>query len=61
MILFGQGGVAVEVVGDRAVALPPLNLALARDLVGAHTRVAGCWPATATAPPIDHEALYLRC
>jgi hypothetical protein len=23
VILFGQGGVAVEVIGDRAVALPP--------------------------------------
>ena len=25
VILFGQGGVAVEVIGDRAVALPPLT------------------------------------
>ena len=33
VILFGQGGTAVEVVGDRALALPPLNEALARDLV----------------------------
>lgn len=33
VLLFGQGGVAVEVLGDRAVALPPLNRALARDLI----------------------------
>ena len=33
VILFGQGGSSVEVVGDRAIALPPLNMALARDLV----------------------------
>ena len=33
VILFGQGGVAVEVVRDKAVALPPLNLALARALM----------------------------
>jgi len=33
VILFGQGGVAVEVVGDKALALPPLNMRLARDLM----------------------------
>ena len=33
VILFGQGGTAVEVISDRAVALPPLNMALARDLI----------------------------
>ncbi|MGH6933131.1 MAG: GNAT family N-acetyltransferase, partial [Dongiaceae bacterium] len=38
VILFGQGGVAVEVVADRAIALPPLNLKLARELM-ARTRV----------------------
>ena len=25
MILFGQGGTAVEILGDRVVGLPPLN------------------------------------
>ena len=30
VILFGQGGTAVEVIDDSAVALPPLNLLLAR-------------------------------
>lgn len=39
VILFGQGGTAVEVVADRAVALPPLNAALARGLIE-RTRVA---------------------
>lgn len=38
VILFGQGGTAVEVIGDHAVALPPLNMSLARDLIS-HTRV----------------------
>ncbi|MDP3086384.1 MAG: acetate--CoA ligase family protein, partial [Rubrivivax sp.] len=38
VILFGQGGTAVEVVADRAVALPPLNAPLARALI-ARTRV----------------------
>jgi acetyltransferase len=33
VILFGQGGTAVEVIADRALALPPLNARLARDLI----------------------------
>ncbi|TSD85490.1 bifunctional acetate--CoA ligase family protein/GNAT family N-acetyltransferase [Mycobacterium sp. KBS0706] len=37
-ILFGHGGTAVEVLRDTAVALPPLNAVLARDLM-ARTRV----------------------
>lgn len=32
-IMFGQGGVGVEVIGDRAIAMPPLNLHLANDLI----------------------------
>ncbi len=39
VILFGQGGVAVEAAADHAVALPPLNTVLAQELV-ARTRVA---------------------
>jgi acetyltransferase len=38
VILFGQGGTAAETIADRAVALPPLNLPLARQLI-ARTRV----------------------
>lgn len=38
VVLFGAGGTAVELQKDRAVALPPLNAALARDLV-ARTQV----------------------
>nr|WP_315231148.1 bifunctional acetate--CoA ligase family protein/GNAT family N-acetyltransferase [uncultured Albidiferax sp.] len=33
VLLFGQGGTAVELSQNHAVALPPLNTALARDLV----------------------------
>jgi len=33
VILFGHGGTATEVIADRAVALPPLNAVLARDLM----------------------------
>jgi acetyltransferase len=39
VILFGQGGVAVEVTADQAIGLPPLNRLLARELVS-RTRVA---------------------
>ena len=33
VILFGHGGTAVEVIGDRSIALPPLNMKLAQDLM----------------------------
>ncbi|HEY6823568.1 MAG TPA: GNAT family N-acetyltransferase, partial [Steroidobacteraceae bacterium] len=39
VVLFGRGGTAVEVIGDRALALPPLNSVLTRELI-ARTRVA---------------------
>lgn len=39
VIVFGQGGTAADVIADRAVALPPLNMALARELIS-RTRVA---------------------
>ena len=38
-VSFGAGGTAVEVLRDRAVALPPLNRLLAEDMI-ARTRVA---------------------
>lgn len=33
ILLFGQGGTAAELIQDRAIALPPLNLALAREVM----------------------------
>ena len=39
VLMFGQGGISVEVVADRALALPPLNEPLARALIE-RTRVA---------------------
>jgi len=38
VIMFGQGGTAAEIIGDSAMALPPLNLALAEDVM-ARTRI----------------------
>jgi acetyltransferase len=39
VVLFGEGGTAVEVIADTALELPPLNLKLARALIE-RTRVA---------------------
>ena len=58
IVLFGQGGVAVEVVGDRALALPPLNRALARDVIG-QTRVYRLLAGYRDRAPADLEALEL--
>jgi len=57
VVLFGRGGLAVEVVGDRAVALPPLNLALATDLVE-RTRIARLLHGYRDRPAADLQALY---
>ena len=58
VILFGQGGIAVEVAGDRAVALPPLNMALARDLVS-RTRAARLLDSYRGEPAVNRDALDL--
>lgn len=57
VMLFGQGGTAVEVLADRAVALPPLNVPLARALVE-RTRVSRLLKGWRDTPPADQEALY---
>jgi acetyltransferase len=56
VILFGQGGTAVELIDDRALALPPLNLALAHQLV-AQTRVARLLSGHRGQPAADRAAL----
>lgn len=56
VLVFGQGGVAVEVTDDHAVALPPLNLALARDLVD-RTRVARLLAGYRGRPPANLDAI----
>ena len=58
VILFGQGGVAVEIVADRAVGLPPLNMMLAAELVS-RTRVARLLDGYRDRPPAKREALHL--
>jgi len=58
VIVFGQGGTAVEVISDKALALPPLDLALARDLI-AHTRVSRILKAYRNVPAADEAAIAL--
>jgi acetyltransferase len=56
VILFGAGGTAVEVLADRAVALPPLNAPLGRALVQ-RTRVARLLAGWRDVPAADLPAL----
>ena len=56
VILFGQGGTAVEVLADRAIGLPPLNRVLARDLVS-RTRVAKLLAGYRDRPPAQLDAI----
>lgn len=57
-IIFGQGGLAARVTRDRAVALTPLNMSLARDLVF-RTRVAASFAGAVGRPGVDVAALCL--
>jgi acetyltransferase len=56
VLVFGHGGVAVEVRRDRAVALPPLNLSLAQEMI-ARTRVSKMLAGYRDVPPADGEAV----
>ncbi|MGE5526777.1 MAG: GNAT family N-acetyltransferase [Rhodospirillaceae bacterium] len=58
VVLFGQGGTAVEVIADRAVGLPPLNMKLARELVSS-TRVAKLLQGYRDRPAADQTAIQL--
>jgi acetyltransferase len=58
IIVFGQGGTAVEVISDKALALPPLDLALARSLI-ARTRVSRILKAYHNVPAADERAIEL--
>jgi acetyltransferase len=59
---FGAGGTAVEVLKDRAIALPPLNEFIVRDQIK-QTRIAKLLEAFRNLPPVDVksiEAVLLR-
>ena len=56
LVLFGQGGTAVEVVGDSSLELPPLNALLARRLMS-RTRVWRLLQGYRGQPPAKIEAV----
>jgi acetyltransferase len=56
VIVFGAGGTTVEVVDDKALALPPLGLDLARDLIG-RTRIARTLCAYRNVPAADLDKI----
>jgi acetyltransferase len=56
VILFGQGGIAVEVLKDHALALPPLNKALALDTIS-RTRVSKLLAGYRNRPAADLDAV----
>ena len=58
VLLFGRGGTAVEVVADKALALAPINLALAQDLIS-RTRVYRELKGYRSQPPADLDAIAL--
>lgn len=56
VILFGQGGVAVEVMDDNTIGLPPLNMVLARDMIS-RTRVSKMLAGYRNRPAADIDAI----
>ena len=57
VIVFGMGGVAVEVFKDLQMALPPLNMALARHLVQG-TKIHTLLEGYRKIPAVDLQAIY---
>jgi acetyltransferase len=58
VIVFGRGGTAVEVIDDKALALPPLDLNLARELIG-RTRVSRILTAYRNVPAVKQDDVAL--
>jgi len=56
VIFFGRGGVDVELAADQAIALPPLNTALAAELIS-RTRVRRFLTAYGDRPAVNMRAL----
>ncbi|WP_370196383.1 GNAT family N-acetyltransferase [Aurantimonas sp.] len=56
VILFGRGGKAAEVIGDRAIGLPPLNSVLAREMIRA-TRISKLLAGYRDVAPVAFDAL----
>ncbi len=57
VLLFGHGGIATEVINDKALGIPPLNFNLARDLVS-RTRVYQLLRGFRNRQPVNFEEIY---
>jgi acetyltransferase len=58
VIVFGRGGTAVEIINDKALALPPLDLQLASDLIE-RTRVSRLLRGYRDVPAVKPDAVAL--
>lgn len=58
VLMFGQGGIAVEIIADRAMALPPLNMNLAAEVIS-RTRVSRLLEGYRGRPPVNRQAIEL--
>jgi len=58
IIRFGHGGMASKVIRDTAVALPPLNMSLAREVI-ARTRIARLLSGSGPLPAADIDDICL--
>ena len=56
IVVFGSGGTAVEVIDDKAIGLPPLDMKLARDLI-ARTRISRLLKSYRDVPAADVPAV----
>jgi acetyltransferase len=56
VVVFGRGGTAVELVADAAIALPPLDMRFARELIG-RTRVSRQLVHHGDTPDADRDAI----
>ena len=58
VIVFGRGGTAVEIINDRALALPPLDLQLAHDLIE-RTRVSRLLRGYRDVPAVKEDSVAM--
>jgi acetyltransferase len=58
VVVFGRGGTAVEIINDKALALPPLDLQLARELIE-RTRVSRLLRAYRDVPAVKQDAVAM--
>ncbi|TWI12600.1 bifunctional acetate--CoA ligase family protein/GNAT family N-acetyltransferase [Aerolutibacter ruishenii] len=58
VVVFGRGGTAVEMINDKTLELPPLDLRLAHEMIG-RTRVSRILKAYRDVPAADERAVAL--